>query len=53
LYFRFLLSGRDAEEVLAERGNRVSYEAVRLWCRKFGPAFAKGIRRRRARGRDC
>ena len=51
-YFRFALSHRDVEEVLAERGVRVSYEAVRLWCRKFGPAFAVGLRRRRARARD-
>ena len=52
LSFRFALSHRDVEEVLAERGVRVSYEAVRLWCRTFGPAFAAGLRRRRARSRD-
>ena len=32
---------------LAERGIRVSYEAIRLWCRKFGPAYAEQLRRRR------
>jgi putative transposase len=52
LYFRFALSHRDVEEVLAARGVRVSYEAVRLWCQKFGPAFAAGLRRRRAPARD-
>src|ERR687883_290507 len=47
LYFRFNLSHRDVEELLAERGIRVSYEAIRLWCRKFGPAYAEQLRRRR------
>ena len=47
LYFRFNLSHRDVEELLAERGIQVSYEAIRLWCRKFGPAYAEQLRRRR------
>ncbi len=53
LYFRFHLSHRDVEDLLAERGVRVSYEAIRLWCRTFGPAFAVGLRRhqRRAAGK--
>ena len=37
LYYRFTLSFRDVEDLLAERGVTVSYEAIRLWCRKFGP----------------
>jgi len=53
LYFRFALSHRDVEELLAERGVQVSYEAIRLWCRTFGPTFATALRRRRARARDC
>ncbi len=52
LYYRFHLSHRDIEDLLAERGVRVSYEAIRLWCRRFGPAFAAGLRRRRARAGD-
>ena len=52
LYYRFLLSYRDVEELLAERGIAVSYETVRRWCRKFGPAFADGVRRRRPRPGD-
>ena len=52
LYFRFLLSYRDVEELLAERGVQVSYEAIRLWCQKFGPAFAAALRRRRVRAGD-
>ena len=47
LYFRFNLSHRDVEELLAERGVQVSYEAIRLWCRKFGAAYAEQLRRRR------
>ena len=40
--FRFLLSYRDVEELLAERGIAVSYETIRHWCRKFGETFADG-----------
>src|SRR5262249_29928118 len=49
LSYRFLLSYRDVEEVLAQRGVTVSYETIRRWCRKFGQLFADGLRRRRAR----
>ena len=35
LYHRFSVSHRDVEELLAERGVQVSYEAIRLWCHKF------------------
>jgi putative transposase len=52
LYFRFLLSYRDVEELLAERGITVSYGTVRRWCRKLGQAFADGVRRRRSRPGD-
>jgi len=36
LYFRFSLSFRDVEEMMAERGVAVSYETIREWCQKFG-----------------
>ena len=49
LYFRFTLSFRDVEELLAERGIEVSYESVRRWVLKFGPLFARELRRRRPR----
>jgi putative transposase len=52
LYYRFHLSHRDVEDLLAERGVQVSYEAIRLWCRRFGPAFAAALRRRRPRAGD-
>ena len=43
LYFRFTMSCRDIEDLLAERGIDVSYEMVRLWARKFGRAYARRI----------
>jgi putative transposase len=48
LYFRFALSFRDVEEMLAQRGIGVSYETVRCWTTKFGPQIAAKLRRRRA-----
>src|SRR5829696_648322 len=47
LYLRFTLSYRDVEELLAERGIETSYETVRRWVLKFGPMFARNLRRRR------
>ena len=47
LYVRFTLSYRDVEELLAERGLEVSYETIRRWVLKFGPAIARRLRRRR------
>jgi putative transposase len=52
LYFRFCLSYRDVEELMAERGILLTYEAVRYWCRKFGQAYANQLRRRRPRPGD-
>jgi putative transposase len=49
LYLRFTLSYRDVEELLAERGLDVSYETIRRWVLKFGPAFARNLRRLRPR----
>ena len=49
LYFRFTLSIRDVEELMAQRGIQVSREAVRCWVNKFGPLIASNLRRRRAR----
>ena len=47
LYHRFNLSHRDIEDLLHERGIEVSYEAIRLWCNKFGPEFAKRLKTKR------
>jgi transposase-like protein len=49
LYFRFTLSIRDVEDLLAQRGIEVSREAVRCWVNKFGPLIAANLRRRRSR----
>ena len=46
LYYRFNLSYRDIEDLLAERGIEVSYESIRLWCNKFGPQYVKRLKRR-------
>ena len=48
-YFRFTLSIRDVEELMAERGIEVSREAIRCWVIKFGPLIASNLRRRRDR----
>ena len=49
LYFRFALSYRDVEDMLAERGIDVSYETVRRWALKFGTIIARKLRRERPR----
>ena len=45
LYYRFNLSHRDIEDLLAERGINVTYEAIRLWCNRFGPKYADRLKR--------
>jgi len=37
LHYRFNLSHRDIEDLLARRGVLVTLESIRLWCNKFGP----------------
>ncbi len=49
LYFRFPLSFRYVEDLLAERGIDVSYETVRRWALKFGQAYARKLRQTRPR----
>jgi putative transposase len=49
LYVRFTLSYRDVEDLLGERGVDLSYETIRRWVLKFGPAFAQRLRRARPR----
>jgi putative transposase len=46
LYHRFNLSQRDIEDLLSERGVNVSYEAIRLWCNRFGPTYAARLKRK-------
>jgi putative transposase len=45
LYYRFTLSFRDVEDLLAQRGITVSYESIRHWCEIFGAAYARRLRR--------
>jgi len=52
LYFRFPLSLRLVEEMLLERGIVISYETVRRWAMKFGPAYARRLRRKTPSPRD-
>ena len=52
LYYRFCLSFRDAEDLLAQRGVTVTYETIRQWCQRFGPVYARRLRRRRGRMGD-
>ena len=49
LYFRFPLSYRDVEDLLAERGIDVTYETVRRWALKFGSAYARKLTQLRPR----
>jgi len=49
LYLRFTLSLRDVEDMLAERSLDLTYETVRRWVGKFGPLFARELRKRRPR----
>jgi putative transposase len=46
LYYRFNLSHRDIEDLLAERCITVSREAIRLWCIKFGALYTKRLKRK-------
>src|SRR6266516_1534625 len=52
LYFRFSLSYRDVEELMAQRGIILTYETVHQWCLKFGQTYANELRHRRPRCGD-
>ncbi len=49
LYHRYGLSFRDVEDLLADRRIIVSYETIRQWCTKFGPDYARRLKRRQGR----
>lgn len=44
LYYRFNLSHRDIEDLLAERGIIVTRESIRLWCIKSADVFLQAKR---------
>ncbi len=52
LYFRFPLSFRNVEEMMARHGVSLSYETVREWCLKFGQTYANGLRHKSPRPGD-
>jgi len=52
LCHRFCLSYRDVEDLLAERGIKVSYETIRQWCDNFGPYYANTLKKREGRSGD-
>jgi putative transposase len=52
LYFRFALSFRDVEEMLAQRGVVLTCETIRAWCLKFGQTYANDLPRRSPRPGD-
>ncbi|MZE56055.1 IS6 family transposase [Streptomyces sp. SID5770] len=52
LYHRFSLSLRDVEELMLERDIEVSHETIHQWTRRFGPAYAAALRRRRPQPGD-
>ena len=47
LYVWYLLSLRNVEDLLSERGVDICREPVSFWWNRFGPLFAAEIRRRR------
>ncbi len=47
MYVRFPLSLRNIEDLLHERGIDICHETVRYWWNKFGPLFAREIRKKR------
>ena len=49
LYYRFSLSFREVEDLLAERGVHVTYETIRQWSIKFGAEYARRLKRRQGR----
>jgi len=47
MYIRFPLSLRNVEDILHERGIDICHETVRYWWDRFGPLFAREIRKKR------
>ncbi len=46
IYVRFLLSLRNVEDLLFERGVDVSHKTIRFWWNRFDPMFASEVRQR-------
>ncbi|NHE67796.1 IS6 family transposase [Rhodococcus sp. D-46] len=52
LYHRFTLSFREVALLMAARGIKVTYETIRTWCARFGPEYARRLRRRQPQTGD-
>jgi len=52
MYIRFPLSLRNVEDLLHERGIDITYETVRFWWNRFGPMFAREIRKQRVQNHN-
>ncbi len=52
LYYRFPLRLCLVEEMLLKRGVVVSYETIRRWGKKFGPHYARRLRRKQPSRHD-
>jgi putative transposase len=52
MYIRYPLSLRQVEDLLFERGIDICHETVQFWLNRFGPMFAKEIRKRRLHHRS-
>ena len=46
MYVRFPLSLRNVEDLLNEHGIDICHETVLYWWNRFGPIFAKEIRKK-------
>ena len=53
LYFRFSLSFRDVQALLAQRGIDGSFGTIRGWRIKFGPLIARRLKKRRWAPTPC
>jgi putative transposase len=51
-YYRFAMSLRDVEDLMAARGVLISHETIRAWVNRFGPQMAAQIRRDRPQTSD-
>lgn len=49
LYHRFTLRFRDVEDLLAKRDISSFYESIRYWGQKFGPSYARKLKRKQGR----
>ncbi len=49
LYHRFCLSFQEVKELRAKRGTSLIYETIRQWCQKFGPDYARKLKKRQGR----